>query len=500
LDSGWKYASIDITSIATGHASITIYLELVDYYVSNYFKWANPTNRYDNISVSFGSTQIINDTFATDLSGWTYSGHVPLSDACSGKLDWDTGGVSTSGGYAIVGSRATPYLWIGSVGLAPGQTSCHAFAARQVSLANWSGVSSIERQKKLDSLFADKGYSLVSPNKINANLAIRIANITYINETQWASVNSTVNGFITNYSQKYGVTKVYYWTAPNGELNFGVLVSTSGVVTLYYITVQIRYILQLSFSYRAQADTNGGAVQLNVIIASGTTVLYTTQVVKPSNVLSNSGYYYTPITSWFSPDLSTQLLGNSTVTVYLGISDDWAVTQNQMNWIRNILLYSGTTYFVNDSFNTFAYPYSGWSFSSSSPAASGFHDVGNPPWGLYASLSATSGTVTWSKTVSLAGWDSSPIYLSTWFYSDYSSFVTLTDSTTGQNLYSAPLQRSNGWGSGTFTSPNLACLLKNHPSITVNLRGSASPTAYYVEDYWDNVQLWSLVNQPSVCG
>jgi hypothetical protein len=93
---------------------------------------------------------------------------------------------------------------------------------------------------KLNSLFTDKEYSLVSPEKISANVEIRIANITYTDETQWPSVSTTVNDFITNYCQKYGVTEIYYWTAQNGNLNFGVLVNTSGVVKLYYITVLIR--------------------------------------------------------------------------------------------------------------------------------------------------------------------------------------------------------------------------------------------------------------------
>jgi hypothetical protein len=101
-------------------------------------------------------------------------------------------------------------------------------------------VGSAEREKKLNLLFTDKGYSLVSPDKISANVEIRIANITYTDETQWTSVSATVNDFIANYSQKYGVTEVYHWTAPNGDLSFGVLVSTGGVVKLYYITVQIR--------------------------------------------------------------------------------------------------------------------------------------------------------------------------------------------------------------------------------------------------------------------
>jgi hypothetical protein len=101
-------------------------------------------------------------------------------------------------------------------------------------------LGSAERVNKLNSLFTDKGYSLISPNKISANVEIQIANITYTDESQWTSISATVNGFIANYCQKYNVPEVYYWTTPDGSLNFGVLVSISGVVTLYYISAQIK--------------------------------------------------------------------------------------------------------------------------------------------------------------------------------------------------------------------------------------------------------------------
>jgi hypothetical protein len=100
-------------------------------------------------------------------------------------------------------------------------------------------MGSADREKKLNSLFTDKGYSLVSPTSISANVEIQAANLTYTDESQWPSVSATVNDFITNYCQKYSVTEVYYWTAQDGGLNFGVLVSTNGVVKLYYVTVII---------------------------------------------------------------------------------------------------------------------------------------------------------------------------------------------------------------------------------------------------------------------
>jgi len=100
-------------------------------------------------------------------------------------------------------------------------------------------LGAAERQKKLESRFTNNGYSLINPQQINANVEIQIANITYTDEAQWASVNATVNGFIANYCQKYNVNEVYYWTAQNGDLNFGVLISSNGVVKLYYISVRI---------------------------------------------------------------------------------------------------------------------------------------------------------------------------------------------------------------------------------------------------------------------
>ncbi len=101
-------------------------------------------------------------------------------------------------------------------------------------------LGSAERVKKLNSLFTDKEYSLISPTKIGADVEIQVANITYTDESQWTSVNTTVNDFIANYCQKYNVSEVYYWTTPDGAINYGTLVSTGGVVKLYYISVQIR--------------------------------------------------------------------------------------------------------------------------------------------------------------------------------------------------------------------------------------------------------------------
>jgi len=101
-------------------------------------------------------------------------------------------------------------------------------------------VGDVEREKKVKSLFTDKGYSLVSPTKLSANVDIHVANSTYIDEAQWSALSVTVNDFITNYCEKYNVTEVYYWIASDGSVNFGILVSVGGVVKLYYITVQVR--------------------------------------------------------------------------------------------------------------------------------------------------------------------------------------------------------------------------------------------------------------------
>jgi uncharacterized membrane protein (UPF0182 family) len=101
-------------------------------------------------------------------------------------------------------------------------------------------LGSADREKKLKSLFTDKGYSLVSPTKISANVEIQVANFTYVDETEWAAASATANDFIASYCQKYGVTEIYYWTEADGSLNLGALVSAGGVVKLYYLTIRIR--------------------------------------------------------------------------------------------------------------------------------------------------------------------------------------------------------------------------------------------------------------------
>ncbi len=97
-----------------------------------------------------------------------------------------------------------------------------------------------ERAKKINSLFTEKGYSLVSPTKITANVEIQTANMTYTDETQWTAASAGVNSYINNYCQKFKVSEVYHWLGSDGSLHYGILVASSGVVTLYYINVQIR--------------------------------------------------------------------------------------------------------------------------------------------------------------------------------------------------------------------------------------------------------------------
>jgi hypothetical protein len=97
-----------------------------------------------------------------------------------------------------------------------------------------------ERENKVKALFTTNGYTLVSPTAINANVEIQVTNTTYVDAGDWANVENAISSFIRDYCQKYGVTEVYYWSSPTGQLNFGILVATGGVVNLYYMTVQAR--------------------------------------------------------------------------------------------------------------------------------------------------------------------------------------------------------------------------------------------------------------------
>jgi hypothetical protein len=101
-------------------------------------------------------------------------------------------------------------------------------------------IGHAEREAKLRSLFTDNGYSLVRPTSINANVEIQVANVSYVDESQWNIAKLTVDRFIQGYCEKYDANEVYYWQGSDDSLNFGILVSSNGVVKLYYLTVQGR--------------------------------------------------------------------------------------------------------------------------------------------------------------------------------------------------------------------------------------------------------------------
>jgi hypothetical protein len=122
--------------------------------------------------------------------------------------------------------------------VAVGADSAEAYYA--ISGGKAATVGEAERVLNLRSLFTDKGYQLISPTAISANIEIQVANTTYIDPQQWTATNTIVSSFISDYCQKYNVNAVYYWTDASGGLNFGVLVSAEGVVKLYYVTVQIK--------------------------------------------------------------------------------------------------------------------------------------------------------------------------------------------------------------------------------------------------------------------
>ena len=88
---------------------------------------------------------------------------------------------------------------------------------------------------KIKNLFSN--YTLINPTKINANIEIKINNLTYVNENQWNDTLTGINTFIKSYVQKYSSKEVYYWYGNNNTINFGILVSENGIVKLYYITI-----------------------------------------------------------------------------------------------------------------------------------------------------------------------------------------------------------------------------------------------------------------------
>jgi uncharacterized membrane protein (UPF0182 family) len=122
--------------------------------------------------------------------------------------------------------------------VAVGADSAEAYYA--ISGGKPATLGEAERVLALRSLFTDKGYQLITPSAISANVEIQIANSTFVDQQHWTATSATVDRFISDYCQKYNVSEVYYWIDANGGLNFGVLVAAEGVVKLYYITVQAK--------------------------------------------------------------------------------------------------------------------------------------------------------------------------------------------------------------------------------------------------------------------
>jgi len=94
-----------------------------------------------------------------------------------------------------------------------------------------------QRLEEIMKQFTSRGYSLVQPEKIYANVEIQIKNVTYTNDVMWSQTSYELNTFIQEYVEKYDQTEVYYWYTDNSTIKFGILVSDRGVVKLYYISI-----------------------------------------------------------------------------------------------------------------------------------------------------------------------------------------------------------------------------------------------------------------------
>ena len=96
-----------------------------------------------------------------------------------------------------------------------------------------------DRVRRIHAAFEAAGYTVVKPEKINANLEVKIASTRYLEESQWASAKETLQHFIDAYCTPNGVTDVYSWQVDQTHVGVGILVAQEGVVRLYYFTVEV---------------------------------------------------------------------------------------------------------------------------------------------------------------------------------------------------------------------------------------------------------------------
>ncbi len=105
------------------------------------------------------------------------------------------------------------------------------------------------RTSYVDSLFTSAGYALNNSTQINLgapDLADNVGTTQYSldseNSTATAFVNSFISGYVNNATITGGAihaNTVYTWSPSAGTLDFGFLVSNSGITEVYYISVYV---------------------------------------------------------------------------------------------------------------------------------------------------------------------------------------------------------------------------------------------------------------------
>lgn len=102
-------------------------------------------------------------------------------------------------------------------------------------------LTATARRNQILDKFSDLGYTLETPKKINANLEFLRGSTSYLVENNWAQTESLITSFIDNWVKPNNLNTILSWETKEANsilLNFGVLVSKEGVVTLNYITIE----------------------------------------------------------------------------------------------------------------------------------------------------------------------------------------------------------------------------------------------------------------------
>jgi hypothetical protein len=91
---------------------------------------------------------------------------------------------------------------------------------------------------RLEAVFSNTNITVVKPTAISAPVEFRVADGTYLLESDFADVEAKILEFVRSYSPEGAPTRVFEWQQER-TVNFGFLSQQGGIVENYYISIEV---------------------------------------------------------------------------------------------------------------------------------------------------------------------------------------------------------------------------------------------------------------------